>query len=312
MADAKPSAVTEPAWTTSTAHSSTIPLQTRPVPPAQARIEPPSPNRFGVHFTADAEFRDLLEEVRALARHQLPQGELLPVMKRALEACRRELRNKRLAVGVKPRSNKPRVAEPRADAVSVSASAAPSHGKRARRVSAAVRREVYVRDNGCCTFISDNGRRCGTQQFLELDHVQPWARGGESTVDNLRLRCRAHNQHSARARFGSAHMRAAVDRARKKNREKRDVLRDAEASVQGRDDNYRDSVPKALNDAEGCDDGGAFCDHQIKPLTGRGDFEPSTSVAPNSRTTKTDEIATLAPRRTLVGVRAFPLCVPMI
>jgi HNH endonuclease len=86
--------------------------------------------------------------------------------------------------------------------------------RRIVRVAAPVRREVYERDQGSCTFISDRGRRCGAQRFLELDHVQPWAPGGESTVDNLRLRCRAHNQHSAQAHVGVAHMRAAVNRAR--------------------------------------------------------------------------------------------------
>jgi hypothetical protein len=39
----------------------------RPATPAQRKLEPLSPDRFGVHFTADAKFRELLEEVRALA-----------------------------------------------------------------------------------------------------------------------------------------------------------------------------------------------------------------------------------------------------
>jgi hypothetical protein len=67
-----------------------VPPQTLPVT-APERVEPPSPGRFGVHFTADAEFRELLEEVRALASHRQPKGELLPLMKSALAAYRREL-----------------------------------------------------------------------------------------------------------------------------------------------------------------------------------------------------------------------------
>jgi hypothetical protein len=54
--------------------------------PAQRKLEPLSPDRFGVHFTADAEFRELLEEVRALASHREPDGNLLRLMKRGLEA----------------------------------------------------------------------------------------------------------------------------------------------------------------------------------------------------------------------------------
>ncbi len=42
---------------------------------------------------------------------------------------------------------------------------------------------------------------------LEFDHIVPVARGGESTEDNLRLRCRAHNQLEAERTFGAGFMR---------------------------------------------------------------------------------------------------------
>jgi hypothetical protein len=34
--------------------------------------------------------------------------------------------------------------------------------------------------------------------------------GGESTIDNLRLRCRAHNQRYARKYYGRSRVEAAV------------------------------------------------------------------------------------------------------
>jgi hypothetical protein len=66
-------------------------------------LEPLSADRFGVRFTADTEFRELLEEVRALASHREPGGELLSLMERALQAYRRELQKERFGVGRKPR-----------------------------------------------------------------------------------------------------------------------------------------------------------------------------------------------------------------
>jgi hypothetical protein len=42
---------------------------------------------------------------------------------------------------------------------------------------------------------------------VEYDHVHPVARGGAATLDNLRLRCRAHNQYAAECTFGSDFMR---------------------------------------------------------------------------------------------------------
>jgi hypothetical protein len=45
--------------------------------------------------------------------------------------------------------------------------------------------------------------------------VKPWADGGADTVENLRLRCRAHNQQAARHHFGDEYVRNAVLRGRR-------------------------------------------------------------------------------------------------
>jgi 5-methylcytosine-specific restriction endonuclease McrA len=80
-----------------------------------------------------------------------------------------------------------------------------------------VRRAVWRRDQYQCAFRSDEGRRCEARSGLEIDHIQPVARGGGSTVDNLRLLCRAHNQLAAEKSFGAGFMeekREAAKRAR--------------------------------------------------------------------------------------------------
>jgi len=179
-------------------------------PTGRRAVKPLSVDRFSVNFTADGEFRDLLDEVRALLSHSEPRGDLQAVMKRGLEALRSELLKKRFGVGRKPRRVQLRTNEAR------SASPCPglSMSNRTRHVPAAVAREVYVRDRGCCTFCADDGRRCGERRLLQLDHRVPHAEGGEPTVGNLRLRCRAHNLHTARTYFGKEYVRAAAKRAR--------------------------------------------------------------------------------------------------
>ncbi|MGH9194643.1 MAG: HNH endonuclease [Acidimicrobiia bacterium] len=47
-----------------------------------------------------------------------------------------------------------------------------------------------------------NGRRCTEQGFLEFHHVTPYAVGGQPTVENIQLRCRAHNGYEAELDFG--------------------------------------------------------------------------------------------------------------
>ncbi len=185
---------------------------------AAARIEPLSADRFGVHFTADAEFRELLERVRGLAGHRLPSGDLKTLMQRGLEAYERELEKERFAVGRKPHATKHADAKP-SPMISTPTTPAPAPApapvrpvKRGRHVPAAVAREVYRRDGRLCTFVSKAGRRCGSRRFLELDHLLPWAVGGEPTAENLQVRCAAHNRHAARRYFGKGYMRAAANK----------------------------------------------------------------------------------------------------
>jgi 5-methylcytosine-specific restriction endonuclease McrA len=69
-----------------------------------------------------------------------------------------------------------------------------------------VRRAVSERDQERCAFVGETGKRSGSRRGLELDHIEPVARGGTSTVENLRLLCRAHNQHEAEHSFGAEFM----------------------------------------------------------------------------------------------------------
>jgi hypothetical protein len=55
--------------------------------------------------------------------------------------------------------------------------------------------------------VSENGHRCEADTGLEFDHVLEAARGGEATVEGIRLLCRAHNQYAAECTFGPEFMR---------------------------------------------------------------------------------------------------------
>ncbi|MEO5988737.1 MAG: hypothetical protein ABIU54_01360, partial [Candidatus Eisenbacteria bacterium] len=52
----------------------------------------------------------------------------------------------------------------------------------------------------------------------EFDHIEPVAREGETTVENLRLRCRAHNQYEAERVFGAGFMERKREEARERKR----------------------------------------------------------------------------------------------
>ena len=62
-----------------------------------------------------------------------------------------------------------------------------------RYIPAEIQRAVQKRDDGQCTFVSESGHRCESRELIEFDHRVPLAKGGETTVENVRLLCRPHN-----------------------------------------------------------------------------------------------------------------------
>ena len=74
--------------------------------------------------------------------------------------------------------------------------------KPGRYIPQAVRAEVKERDQHQCSYVSTDGVHCTERNYLQLDHIVPFAIGGKNTADNLRLRCQAHNQLHAEACFG--------------------------------------------------------------------------------------------------------------
>ena len=99
--------------------------------------------------------------------------------------------------GGPPRQAAP--AAPRTVLLATAGAAPPQPRVRSRAIPAAVRRQVWERDRGCCSYVDGgSGRRCGSRHLLEIDHVVPYALGGGAELDNLRLLCAAHHRHRHR------------------------------------------------------------------------------------------------------------------
>ena len=73
-------------------------------------------------------------------------------------------------------------------------------------VAARVKRAVWERDGGRCQWPLESGGVCGSTLRLELDHIHPRALSGPSTVGNMRVLCKVHNDLAARKVFGEAWM----------------------------------------------------------------------------------------------------------
>jgi hypothetical protein len=158
-------------------------------------VVPLAPQRFGFQCTVDQETHELWQYAKALLSHEIPTGEMALVLKAVLKLAVGQLEKRKFAATDRPGHSR--------------GSADPRH------IPAAVKRAVRERDQGRCAFVSETGKRCESRSILQFDHIEPVARGGESTVENLRLLCRAHNQHAAERAFGAEFMcnKRAVARA---------------------------------------------------------------------------------------------------
>jgi hypothetical protein len=156
--------------------------EARPARKAVARRpEPLGAETFKVAFTASAALVGLLEEVQALTSHRNGSHDRTPeLIEEALREMRDRLRKERFDVGRKARAS------------------APKKSVVTRHIPATVRRAVWERDQGSCTYRDREGRRCESQTRLQYDHVLDWGLGGQHTAENLRLLCRPHNLAKAR------------------------------------------------------------------------------------------------------------------
>jgi hypothetical protein len=146
-----------------------------------ARVEPLRPEQYGIHFTANKALKEKLDRARDLLRFQ-GENDLASVVDRAVTMLLADLEKKRFGKTDKPREAK-------------------AANTNFRRVPNSIKRAVCERDQSQCTYEDEMGRRCRECATLEYDHIKPFARGGQTTFDNLRLRCKAHNLLAAEEWF---------------------------------------------------------------------------------------------------------------
>ena len=163
-----------------------------PVPQPGVEAKPPasrtsdlsvlSVDYYKLQVTISRGTHDKLRRAQDLLRHTNPTGDLAVLLDRAVTLLLTDLERRRCASTPAPR-------------------APATEGGTGRHIPATVKREVWQRDQGRCAFIGTSGR-CRETAFLEFHHVEPFAEGGLATVENIQLRCKAHNLYEASLFFG--------------------------------------------------------------------------------------------------------------
>jgi hypothetical protein len=158
--------------------------------PAPMTVEPKNAEQSRLHLTVTREFLRKLDAARDALSHSRPGASEQEILEAGLDLVL-ERSAKRKGLVKKPRAADLRENEGGEDQ------------QRSRYIPAAIRRAVWERDGGRCQVPLEGRGVCGSTFQVELDHIIPWAKGGKSTVTNLRCACRAHNGLAAREAYGN-------------------------------------------------------------------------------------------------------------
>jgi len=175
-------------------HNSAAPDARASQPTPTSNVAPLAPGRYAIHCSVEERTHALLREALDLlgrSTRDVPE-----VLDGALALYVRHLRRRKFAATDRPRPGRP--------------------SRRIRHIPAEVKRAVWERDQGRCTFVGESGQRCPETRGLQFDHLDPVARGGAATVKGMRLLCPVHNQYEAERTFGARFMsdkRRAAQRA---------------------------------------------------------------------------------------------------
>jgi len=162
---------------------SAVPAGTKTPPRPPEVVKPLTPDLRRLNVTVSADFMAELEQVRAALSHQCPDGDFEQVVREAFKlVLERDRKRKALTDRPRAKSEKP--------------------GENDRYVPAAVKRAVWERDQGRCTWPMGDGEVCGSTHRLEFDHDLEVALGGKPTIGNVRLLCKSHNLMKAEQHLG--------------------------------------------------------------------------------------------------------------
>ena len=165
------------------------------------------PHRYRIQLNVSASLKEKLDLARALVSHANPSGDLAVVIERALDVLIENVQKVRFGTTPRPRG------------ISFAGTKRGKPEKRARRrehVPNTTLREIADRDGLRCTFIGETGKRCESRQLLQIHHDEPWARGGGSEVEDLRLLCASHNRLLAEKDFGAQHVTRRITQQRRR------------------------------------------------------------------------------------------------
>jgi hypothetical protein len=132
------------------------------------KVRPVAKNQNLIQFYVDDETLKQMDALKAKYAHQMPSGKMEDLIKILIQTAHRQPQPRK-RIEIKTRS---------------------------RHIPSEVKREMEkTRHEGCCYVDPNSGSRCGSQHFLQRDHIHEYSRGGLNLSHNLRWLCAFHNRN---------------------------------------------------------------------------------------------------------------------
>ena len=146
-----------------------------------------------IKFVADTELQKEIEDVKFLLSHKNPNMGFAELLKELIQIAKKQ---------IDPRLKKGKVIRRE---IQTFRSAADLES---RYIPQEIKKEVWLRDKGCCQFKDPLTQRiCQSRFQLQIEHRIAKALGGSETLENLELLCRNHNYFRATKAFGNFQMK---------------------------------------------------------------------------------------------------------
>lgn len=166
-------------------------------------------NQCQIQFIADQELSDKLEKIKNLYSHKNVSptyNELFHMMAdQILKTNKRTIKESKTVEAKKILKSEETILHKGREAPPLRSLNSEMEQKRkqkmarkergARYIPSITKEKVFLRDKYECQYIDPKSkRRCKSRHLLQIDHIKPISKGGNSEVSNLQLLCSTHNQ----------------------------------------------------------------------------------------------------------------------
>jgi len=191
-------------------------LSSQELPPIKEYTRLASHGRTEIHLVVDQATLERLEKIKGILLHSKPNirwgelvGDIAQIAWQKLDPTREPTSRRRSATtSLNPQAKVSPESLPQSDLHSnenpiTDFATLPTSAVKRKQISATLKREVWRKCDSKCSYVdSVSGKLCGSDHFLQIEHLLPVALGGKNELSNCTLRCFSHNQLAAIQVFG--------------------------------------------------------------------------------------------------------------